>query len=245
MIEAEVGIKTRDGEMNAFVTHPEEGGPFPPVFFYMDAPGKREELHDMARRIATVGYYVVLPNLYYRSVREFALLNRDEAGMKRMFELMSSLTNTKVAEDTESLLAFADREPQVRRGPVGVVGYCMSGPFVCAAAARFPERIAAAASIYGARLITDAPDSAHLCLGKIRGEIYFACAETDRWAPKEQIDELGRILASAGVRHRIEWYPGAEHGFAFPQRTGIYHKPSAERHWERLFALFDRNLRAR
>ena len=84
MIEAEVDIKTRDGEMNAFVTHPEEGGPFPAVFFYMDAPGKREELHDMARRIATVGYYVVLPNLYYRTVREFALLNRDEAGMKRL-----------------------------------------------------------------------------------------------------------------------------------------------------------------
>src|SRR5262245_45867058 len=103
MIEAEVDIKTRAGEMNAFLTHPEEGGPFPAVFFYMDAPGKREELHDMARRIATVGYYVVLPNLYYRQVREFAVLNRDEAEMKRMYELMSSLTNTLVVEDTESL----------------------------------------------------------------------------------------------------------------------------------------------
>jgi carboxymethylenebutenolidase len=243
MIEAEVEIKTRDGVMNAFVTHPEEGGPFPPVFFYMDAPGKREELHDMARRIATVGYYVVLPNLYYREVREFALLTRDEAGMKRMFELMSSITNTKVVEDTEAMLAYIDRQPQVQRGPVGAVGYCMSGPFVCAVAAHYPQRIAAAASIYGARLITDAPDSAHRSLGKIQGEIYFACAETDRWAPKEQIDELERILKSAGVRHRIEWYPGAEHGFAFPQRQGIYHKPSAERHWERVFALLERNLK--
>ena len=33
----------------------------------MDAPAIREELRDMARRIATVGYYVMLPNLYYRS----------------------------------------------------------------------------------------------------------------------------------------------------------------------------------
>jgi carboxymethylenebutenolidase len=244
MIEAEVEIKTRDGEMNAFVTHPEEGGPFPAVFFYMDAPGKREELHDMARRIATVGYYVVLPNLYYRKVREFALLNRDEAGMKRMFELMSSLTNTKLVEDTEAMFAYVDRQAPVRRGRVAAVGYCMSGPFVCAVAAQYPERVAAAASIYGARLISDAPDSAHLCLPKIKGEIYFACAEIDRWASKEQIGELERIMKSAGVRHRIEWYPGAEHGFAFPQRQGIYHKPSAERHWERVFALLERNLRA-
>jgi dienelactone hydrolase len=71
MIEHELDIRTADGAMNTFITHPEEGGPFPVVLFYMDAPGKREELHDMARRIPTVGYYVVLPNLYCRKAREF------------------------------------------------------------------------------------------------------------------------------------------------------------------------------
>ncbi len=83
MIEHDLDIRTTDGAMNTFITHPEEGGPFPVVLFYMDAPGKREELHDMARRIATVGYYVVLPNLYYRKTREFVMV-RDEEGLKRM-----------------------------------------------------------------------------------------------------------------------------------------------------------------
>jgi carboxymethylenebutenolidase len=64
MIEHELDIRSADGAMNSFVVHPEEGGPFPVVLFYMDAPGKREELHDMARRLAAVGYFVVLPNLY-------------------------------------------------------------------------------------------------------------------------------------------------------------------------------------
>ena len=59
MIERHLDIATADGAMNTFVVHPEEGGPFPVVLFYMDAPGKREELHDMARRIAAVGYFVV------------------------------------------------------------------------------------------------------------------------------------------------------------------------------------------
>jgi carboxymethylenebutenolidase len=241
MLEHEFDIKTRDGAMNAFVTYPEEGGPFPPVLFYMDAPGKREELHDMARRIASVGYYVVLPNLYYRRTREFTMA-RDDEGMRRMFELMGSLSNTLIVQDTDAMLAFLDDQPQVRQGPVGAVGYCMSGPFVLAAAAHFQDRIAAVASIYGAQLITDKPDSAHLTLDRIRGEVYLACAEIDRWAPREQIEQLGEILEKSGVNHRIEWYPGAEHGFAFPQRQGVYHKPSAERHWERLFALFARNL---
>src|SRR5688572_3873551 len=168
MLEHEFDLKTRDGAMNTFVTCPEEGGPFPPVLFYMDAPGKREELHDMARRIATVGYYVLLPNLYYRRTREFAM-ERTEEGMRRMFDMMGSLSNTLVVQDTEAMLEFLASEPQARPGPVGAVGYCMSGPFVLAAAAHFPERIAAVASIYGARLITDQPDSVHLTLDQIRG----------------------------------------------------------------------------
>ena len=118
----------------------------------------------------------------------------------------------------------------------------MSGPFVFAAAAAYPERFAATASIYGAGLLTEGPDSPHLSAEKIAGEIYFACAEIDRYAPKPQIDALEKHLAATDVKHRIEWYPGVEHGFAFPQREGIYDKPAAERHWERLFDLFARNL---
>ena len=71
MIELHIDIPTADGAMNSFVVHPEEGGPHPVVLFYMDALGKREELHDMARRLAAVGYCVVLPNRYYRRTRDF------------------------------------------------------------------------------------------------------------------------------------------------------------------------------
>src|SRR5689334_21085636 len=101
MIEHHLVLTTADGAMNTFITHPEEGGPFPVVFFYMDAPGKREELHDMARRIATVGYYVVLPNLYYRSVREFDLITGTHGEtIERMFELMRTLSDGMVESDT-------------------------------------------------------------------------------------------------------------------------------------------------
>ena len=73
MIEKNIDIQTKDGAMNTFITRPEEEGVYPIVLFLMDAPGKREELHDMARRIGTVGYYVILPNLYYRTAREFVI----------------------------------------------------------------------------------------------------------------------------------------------------------------------------
>lgn len=242
MIEQDVEIRTADGAMNTFVTHPEEGGPFPVVLFYMDAPGKREELHDMARRIATTGYCVLLPNLYYRKTREFRMV-RDEEGFKRMFAMMEHLSTGAILRDTQALLAWVDAYPQAHAASIGALGYCMSGPYVFAAAANFPQRIQCAASLYGVRLATDDPDSPHLLADKVRGELYFGCAETDKYAPKEMIDRLEAHLKTVpGLRARVEWYPGTEHGFAFPLREGIFNKPAAERHWERLFALFRRNL---
>lgn len=241
MIEKHLDIPTADGAMNTFVVHPEEGGPRPLVLFYMDAPGKREELHDMARRIAAVGYYVLLPNLYYRKTREFTLV-RDEAGMAAMFKLMNHLSNGLVVRDTEAMLRFADAQPEVDAQRVGAVGYCMSGPFVMAAAAAFPERVKGIAAIHGANLVTERDDSAHTMAPRIRCESYFACAETDQWAPPETVRKLEAALQAAGTPHRIEWYPGTQHGFVFRQRAGIYNRGAAERHWERLFALFGRTL---
>jgi carboxymethylenebutenolidase len=242
MIEHDVDIPTADGAMNTFVVHPDEGGPFPVVLFYMDAPGKREELHDMARRIAAVGYYVVLPNLYYRRSRDYYLKERTEPAMAEMFTYMAALSAASTRADTEAMLRFVDTKAEADGGRVGAVGYCMSGPFVIWAAAAFPDRFRCIASIYGARLVTDRPDSPHRAVSKVRCESYFACAEIDKWASPADIGKLQAELEEAGTPHRIEWYPGAEHGFAFPLRAGIYNRPAAERHWERLFSLFARTL---
>jgi carboxymethylenebutenolidase len=239
MIDRHLDIQTKDGVMNTFVTHPEEEGPHPLVVFLMDAPGKREELHDMARRLGSVGYYVMLPNLYYRRLREF---DKESSTREIMFQHMDSLTNAMVCEDIQVLLDFADQDVAARAGKVGCVGYCMSGPFAFAAAAEFPERMAAAASFHGVRLLLDSDDSPHLDAAKIKGEIYFGCAETDEYAPQSMIDALDQHLANVGTDYRIEMYPQTEHGFVFPLREGRYHKVSAERHWERMLAMYKRCL---
>ncbi len=242
MIEEHVDIATADGAMNSFVVYPPEGGPHPVVLFYMDAPGKREELHDMARRLAGAGYFVVLPNLYYRRTRDWWLTERTEEKLEVMFGHMHALTNAMTVRDTGAMLRFVDGHRHADGSRIGAVGYCMSGPFVMHAAASFPGRIRSIASIHGANLVTDREDSAHLVAPRIRCESYFACAEIDRWAPRELVDRLEAALVAAGTPHRIEWYPQVEHGFVFPQRA-CYDQPAAEQHWERLFDLFGRTLR--
>jgi carboxymethylenebutenolidase len=241
MIERQLDIPTADGATTTFVVHPERGGPHPPILFFMDAPAIREELRDMARRLASSGYYVVLPNMYYRAgVMELGNLAAPGA-RDRMFELMNGLTLPLVMSDAKALIEFIDADPAARPGGIGTLGYCMSGQYAVNAAAAFPSRVTAAASLYGVRLVTETADSPHLMARQTKAEIYFGCAETDHWAPLEMVEQLRSSLADQGERIEVELYPKVEHGFAFPQRP-VYNKDAAERHWERLVALYRRNL---
>jgi len=244
VIEQTLEIPTKDGATTTFIAHPERDGPHPVVLFFMDAPAIREELRDMARRIASAGYYVMLPNLYYRKgVMELADLPPlpEAEARARMFELMGSLTIALVMDDADALLNYADRDPAASKGKVATVGYCMSGQYAINFAARYPDRVGAAASIYGVQLVTDRPDSPHLAAQKAKGELYFACAEHDTYAPLEMVEALDQTVKSKNLKAEVELYPGVHHGFAFPQRA-VYDKPAAERHWERLFSLWRRNL---
>jgi carboxymethylenebutenolidase len=243
MIERTVELPTREGATTTFICHPEREGPHPPILFYMDAPAIREELRDMARRLATVGYYVMLPNLYYRAGVLELDWRPDNADVRaRMMELMGGLTIPMIMDDTDALIAWLDRDPAAKGGPIGTLGYCMSGQYAINAAARYPDRVTAAASIYGVRLVTDQPDSPHVVAGQAPDtEFYVACAETDVWAPPEMVEQFSQAMKTGGVNAEVEVHPGVEHGFAFPQRPA-YNKPAAERHWERLFALYRRRL---
>ena len=244
MLEQTLDIAGKDGAMETFICRPERGS-HPAVFLLMDAPGIREELRDMARRLASVGYCVLLPNLYYRAGRDTIygpeVLVHGSAEHQRMRAVRTKMTIPAVMDDVAAMLVFVDAADGVKRGPVGVHGYCMSGPYALAAAARCPDRVAAAASFYGTWLVSDAVESPHRSFAKVKGELYIACAEIDELAPLAMVAELRTLFEQAGSPGELEIYPGVHHGFAFPQRK-IYDKAAAERHWERLIGLYRRRL---
>lgn len=249
MLERQFDIATADGRMNCYLYAPEEGGPFPTVVLYMDSAGVREPLADLCRRLASAGYLVLMPNLYYRMVRHVDI-NVDRfddpaygATTELMWSLNKHLSNTMVMEDTRAILKFLDSEPRSKSERIGVLGYCMSGPFVYRAAGEFNDRIVAAIAMYGSPLISDTEDSAHLVTERIRGEIYFGFAEHDQYFNSQDVmRRLQASFANAEARVRFEVYGGREHGFVLPGRR-VYHKNSAERQWSRVHEIFERTLK--
>jgi carboxymethylenebutenolidase len=132
-------------------------------------------------------------------------------------------------------------QPETNGKKVGVVGYCMSGGMALRTAAHFPDKVAAAASIHGSFLGADDPNSPHHSVGKAKAEIHIGLAEEDFVMPDDQIARLRAALEASDLKYELETYPGTHHGFTIVGAP-IYDHAQAERHWEKMLSLFDRNL---
>ena len=247
--EAEVSVRTADGECDALFVHP-AAGTFPGVLLWPDAFGLRPALRDMARRLAGEGYAVLVPNPFYRASRAPQFESaanidfQDPAFRAQLTPLMRSVNAAGAAErDAAAYVAFLDAQAQVARArKIGTQGYCMGGPLVVRTAAAVPERIGAAASFHGGGLVTDAPDSPHLLAPRVRARMYFGIAANDDARQPDAKDKLRAAFAAAKVPTEIEVYP-ARHGWCvpdMPKEAGapIYSPADAERAWSRLLALY-------
>src|SRR4051812_23972395 len=240
-----VQVPTADGEADAYLIKPDGDGPFPGVLLFMDAFGLRPRLFEMAERIAERGYAVLAPNLFYRSSRSpvadlSGLADAEQRGkiFGKLMPMIQALDTASITRDAGVYLDFLAAQPGVAAGPDAIVGYCMGATNALKAITAYPDRITALAGFHGARLATDEPDSPHLQVSKIKGEVYFAHADHDHAMPQEQIDRLEAALDAADVRFRSEIYPGAQHGFTMAD-TAAYNAEGEKRHWEKLFELLD------
>ena len=242
MIETATFLETGDGRMPTWIVHPDKQGPHPLVIFLMDALGIREELRGMCRRIASAGYGVYLPDLFHR----YGSPSFDAAPLAygrldpKMMALNDALSMQLTTGDCAAVLEHARRNPSIRM-PAAVIGFCMGGRHAIAAAAAFPDRIKAMASMHGGRLVSDSGDSPHLLIGRMAAESYFAWAQDDPVAPAAHARVVEAALQANGFPHLLEWHEGALHGFMFPERY-CFHEHAAERVWARLFSLFRRTI---
>lgn len=245
MSDQQVTIQTREGACPAYVLTPDGTGPWPAVIFYMDALAIRPAIVEMGQRLASQGYVVLLPDLFYR-YGPYAPLDPKVvfAGDFRaaVGPMMATTGNARAASDTEAFLAYLDTRDDFSGEAIGTVGFCMGGGMAITAAGTFPNRVVAAVSFHGGRLATDAPDSPHRLAPKITAELYVAAADNDHSYPPEMAEAFETALGDAGVTYRAETYAGAEHGWMMTDFP-VYDEAAAERGWAELLSLFGRTLR--
>lgn len=241
-MERELEVSTPDGSMTTWIFHPKYDGPHPVVLYLMDGPGIRPALKEMAMRLASAGYYVMLPNLFYRGGPYRELTQSDE-DIHRRSDLIGTVTRANIVGDAEALLEVADADPAASRGPIGAIGFCMSGGLVLALARAMPDRVKAVASIHGAWIVVDEDDSPHRGLESVTAEVYMGWCDNDDTAPPESVDIMRAALEEAGVRYTLDFFTDAVHGYA-PPGSERYNRAASELHWERVHSLFRRNLQS-
>ena len=248
--EKDVDIKTPDGTCNAAFIHPTTGS-HPGVIIWADAFGLRPVLREMGRSLAKEGYSVLVPNPFYRVVRDAGLDPRtfdfaNTADRAKLTPLMGSINAAGAAEkDALAFVAWLDQQKEVNKAKkIGTQGYCMGGPLVMRTAAA-SDRIGAGGSFHGGGLVTDQPNSPHLLAPKIHARMYFGVAKNDDERQPDAKDKLKAAMAAAKVPAEIEVYP-SQHGWCMSDFTApptpIYDKPQAERAWGKLLALYKAGL---
>lgn len=245
-----VDITTPDGVADAYVTHPaEDQGKYPGVLLYMDAFGVRPSLRALADDIASNGYTVLVPNVFYRHGRaplvELPELidpgERPEI-IRTVMPMLHELTREVAVRDAGAYLQWLTSFEHTADGPIGTAGYCMGGRLAVYTAGAFGDRVAAAAGFHTGGLVVDGPDSPHLAIPGATAQMYFGHADQDASLPPEQIEQFDRILSEAGLTYRTEVYPGAHHGYT-QSDTAAYDHAADKRHRSELIGLLDRALR--
>ncbi len=244
IIETNVEVKTPDGICDAVFIHPTKGS-HPGVLVWHDSLGLRPVIRDLGKRIASEGYSVLVPNLYYRAARspvfdESFNYAQNPADREKYGRTVASFLAPGAADrDAVAYIAFLDAQRQVnKKKKIGTHGYCLGGPFVMRTAAAVPDRVGAGVSFHGGFLVTDKANSPHLLASKIKARLYFAIASDDDKREPHVKDKLKEAFAAANVRAEIEVYPNALHGWCVPDSKAAENKKDADRAWAKLIALY-------
>ena len=246
--ESNVEIKSPDGTCDAAFIHPASGA-HPAVIIWPDAFGLRPSMRDMAKRLAAVGYSVLVPNPFYRVAKSPVYEDASKVDFQterpKITPLMASIqADGTVERDAPAFVAWLDMQKEVDRNKkIGTQGYCMGGGLVVRTAAAMPSRIGAVASFHGGGLVTDRPNSPHLLAPKIKGRMYFGIATNDDMQQPDAKTKLREAFDAAKVPAEVEVYSMAQHGWCVPDMPAgasgpIYNKADAERAWAKLVALY-------
>jgi carboxymethylenebutenolidase len=248
-MQREIKVPTEDGDARAFAFTPDSGkGPWPAAIIFMDAPAIRPALFAMGERLASAGYYVLLPDLFWRAgpyaPPNIVKLRAGDAEQVALFQkLRASTSPERQMTDTKGCLDWLSRQADAKADRVGVTGYCMGGSIALRAAGTFPDRVAAAASFHGGNMAIDDEKSPHHLAPKIKAKILVAGAENDHGYDEAQNERLKKALADAKVDATVSIWKGCLHGWV-PEDMPVHNPDGAERHWRELIKLFDETLKS-
>jgi len=204
------------GRMDAHLVVPTAAAA-PGLLLIQEIFGVNDYIRARARSLASLGYAVLCPDVFWRLERNVALAH-DEAGLQAAFGYARRLDLAAAVSDLGHALGHLRTIPEVRAagGGVGVIGFCLGGSLSWEVARRFDP--ACAVCYYGSGIAPESADEVPAC------PVLLHYGEDDPYIPGEQVEVVR--AAVAGRRDvDLHVHPGAGH--AFDNDSAHFHHPAA------------------
>ena len=232
------------GNMGGYLARPADGEARPAVLVFMEIFGINAHIRDVAERVAREGYVALAPDYFHRTGPGVEY-GYDDAGLQAGMKLLGALKADEMIADANSAIAWLNQRPEVTKGRIGAMGFCVGGHMAYLSACE--TSACCAASFYGGGIAAPAgPGGGESTIGrtrKIEGKILCLFGEKDGYIPIDEVDAIRRALEDSEIEHEIAVYPGADHGFFCDQRDS-YQEEAARDAWERVKVLFASELAA-
>jgi carboxymethylenebutenolidase len=223
--EDEVLVPAPDCEIRTVVLRPAGEGPWPGVLLYTDIFQVTESTLRTARRLASAGFVVCVPEIYPRGELAGVALEFDDAGKRAGLAGAAGTTIAQFDADRTAVLDAMESRDDITS--LAAVGFCIGGHLAFRAA--FDPRVAATVCFYptglhNGALGADADAGSLARAGDIRGRLMIVFGSRDPHVPAGARVQIVSALYAAGLEDlELHVYTGGEH--AFMRDVGARHDP--------------------
>jgi carboxymethylenebutenolidase len=224
--EDEVLVPASGGEIRSVVLSPVGAGPWPGVLLYTDIFQVTESTLRTARRLASAGFLVCVPEIYPHGELAGVALEFDDAGKQAGLAGAAATTTVQFDEDRAAVLDFLEQRSDVTT--LLATGFCLGGHLAFRAA--FDPRVAATVCFYptglhNGALGADADAGTLARAADIRGRLMVVFGSQDPHVPADARIQIVSALYAAGLDDlELHVYTGGEH--AFMRDVGTRHDPA-------------------
>ena len=229
VLTEEITFASNGGTASGYLARPDDTATHPGVIVIQEWWGINDNIKDIARRFAAVGFVALAPDLYHGKVTA----EPNEAQKAAM-----ALDLNEVAKDLHGALVALQSRAEVTPKKIGVTGFCLGGMITLKFAAQAGAELGAAVSFYGGGYDpTEAEVQAMQC------PILAIYGSEDQSTPEPLREKLRKFLTDNGKVSDMVVYQGAQHAFFNDTRPTVHDAGASQDAWLRTVDWFTRYLK--
>jgi carboxymethylenebutenolidase len=238
LVEGDIRIPVREGEMPGYMAHPDKGSRFPVILVVQEIFGVHEHIRDVCRRLAKLGYLAIGPELFWRF--------GDVTNMKDMKEIMtnvvSKISDAQIMTDLDATLSYALSQAATDPDRAAITGFCWGGRITwlyCNHNAKLKAGVAWYGRLVGATSELQPRHPIDIA-ANLKVPVLGLYGGKDGSIPLESVDRMRLQLAKGASGSEIQVYVDASHAF-FADYRANYRKEDAADGWKQLQSWLNRH----